>query len=94
MAARFLHVGFSWSGPPKIDKLEPIFNVAIDWIRYAPNCWILRTTSDADTWFARLKPHMADGDQVFIAELDLSDSSKYSGWLDKWMWPRLESPKL
>jgi len=91
--ARFLHVGFNWIGNPKVTELEGVFNSAIDWIRYAPNCWILRTTTDPDIWLARVKPYMTENDQVFICELNTSSIEKYSGWLSPWMWPRIQNPK-
>jgi hypothetical protein len=90
---RFLHIGFYWSGPPKTSELEPIFDQATDWIRYAQNCWIIRTTTDPDTWLARLKPLMAEKDRVFICEMNTSSTNNYSGWLDKWMWERIQTPK-
>lgn len=40
---RYLHFGFKFKGPPKIKELEPLFNLASDWLRYAPNCWIVWT---------------------------------------------------
>lgn len=82
--ARFIHVTFAWSGVPKGKELEvPVFNIAIDWIRYSPNCWILYTTTGADWWYERIRHHMTKKDRVFIAELDLRDKA---GWLDKWVW--------
>jgi hypothetical protein len=92
--ARFLHVGFNTANAlSKATELEGVFDAALDWIRYAPNCWILRTTTDSDTWAARLKPHLGENDMIFICELDMSNRDKYSGWLQEWMWPRLQSPK-
>jgi hypothetical protein len=86
---RTLHVGFAWSGPAKIAELEQVFNKAIDWIRYAPNCWVIRTTSDADDWYERLRQYMTNKDQILIVQLDVSSEDNYSGWLEGWMWPRI-----
>jgi hypothetical protein len=86
---RTLHVGISWSGAPKISELEPVFNNAIDWIRYAPNCWVIRTTEDADQWYERIRHYMTVSDKLLIVQLDLGSQDKYSGWLEEWMWPRV-----
>ena len=49
---------FGWKGPVKMKELEPVFNKALDWMRYAPNCWILWTTTPAEDWVGRLKPYL------------------------------------
>lgn len=81
--AKFVHISFSFRGAPKIEELLPAFNQALDWVRYAPNCWIVWTTSSTEKWFARLKPHLTDDDHMLIATLDLQD---YNGWLPQWVW--------
>jgi hypothetical protein len=89
--ARFIHVTFTWSGLPKAVELEePVFNIAIDWIRYLPNCWILYTTTGADWWYERIRHYMTKADRVFICELNLQDKA---GWLDKWVWTWLNKPR-
>ena len=80
---QFLHISFKWTAVPKTNELEPVFNYAIDWLRYAPNCWIVWTTSSAQTWFRRLKPHLGPQDHMFICRLDLTERK---GWLPKWIW--------
>lgn len=91
---RTLHIGISWSGVPKITELEQVFNHAADWIRYAPNCWVIRTSEDADVWYERIRHYMNIKDRILIAELDLSSNEQYSGWLEQWMWPRIITPKI
>ncbi len=67
MAKHYLHISFGWAGgDPKIGELEPVFGKALDWIRYAPNCWIVWTSSDADKWYSRLMPHLGPKDRMFI----------------------------
>jgi hypothetical protein len=84
---RFIHVGFTWKNPPKAEELEPVFNKARDWMRYAPNCWILYTKIDPDAWYVRIKPHLGDGDHVLIAEINLSAvNTSYTGYESKWIW--------
>ena len=81
--AQYVHISFNFSGPTKIDELLPAFNNALDWVRYAPNCWIVWTTSSAEKWYDRLKPHLSDNDHMFIAPLNLRE---YAGWLPKATW--------
>jgi hypothetical protein len=84
---KFLHVGFRWhDGGQKIQELEAIFNTAQDWIRYAPNCWIVYTTDDAEDLYERVRHLMTTDDRVLVCELNPSDKQ---GWLENWMWERL-----
>jgi hypothetical protein len=69
--------------PPSPEDLEPTFSKAIDWIRYAPNCWIVWTSTSPEKWYARLKPFLRGKDHVFICKLDIS--VRY-GYLPKWIW--------
>lgn len=80
----FLHVGFNAS-EPRIDEWIVVFNKAADWLRYAPNCWILYTGGSPETWFDRIKPHLKEKERVFICELNLSNRQ---GWLAEstWKW--------
>lgn len=80
---RILLVTFAFVASPKTTELEPVFNKASDWLRYASNCWLVCTTSSPQVWMQRIKPHLEKGDQVFIVEVDLE---KRSGWLNKWVW--------
>lgn len=83
MARRYLHVAFSFRTENKSLALEPVFNKAIDWIRYTPTNWLLWTNRDAADWYRRVKPILDDGDHVFIAEVDLDQRA---GWLPKSVW--------
>ena len=79
----YLHIGFNWANEPKVDELKPTFDKALDWIRYAPNCWIVWTSTTPQGWYERLKPHLREGDHVFICELNLRNRQ---GWLPQWVW--------
>lgn len=81
--AEFLHIGFRFAGAPKVTELEPTFSQAIDWLRYAPNCWIVYTTSSAEVWSQRLKPHLGEKDLFLIIRLDLRERQ---GWMSKMVW--------
>lgn len=83
-SARFLHVGINFGGVAKVDELIPAFDKALDWARYAPNCWIVWTTSSAEQWYTRLQPHLTENDQLLISALDLKQ--EYAGWLPQAIW--------
>ena len=81
---QFLHIAINFkSGAAKMKELEPAFNKALDWLRYAPNCWIVWTTSDPAKWYARLKPVLDEADTFFICKIDID--TRY-GWLPKSTW--------
>jgi len=82
--AQFLHIGLNFAEATKVEELIPVFDKALDWVRYAPNCWIVWTTSSHEQWYARLKPHLTDRDHLFISTLDLQHG--YSGWLPQVVW--------
>jgi hypothetical protein len=80
----FLHVGINFKGgPQKTEELKPLFDTALDWIRYAPNCWILWTTSDPETWYKYLKRELHEKDTFFICEINIKNRQ---GWLPKMVW--------
>jgi hypothetical protein len=84
----FIHVAFDTRGKgEKFEKFKKKFNLAKDWIYYAPNCWILYTRRSADAWFDIIKPLLGEDDRVFIVEIS-RDASKRSGFLqpDVWEW--------
>jgi len=89
MAKQFLHISFKFADrDPKTAKLTPTFNKAIDWIRYAPNCWIVWTSSSAATWYERLRPHLDDNDAMFIARIDPDERQ---GWMSEGFWKWMNS---
>ena len=88
---QFLHIGFGFDGPPKVVELIPVFNRALDWVRYAPSCWIVWTTSSPEQWYERLKPHLTAKDHVFIVPLDLGKG--YFGWLSQEVWDWLSKQR-
>lgn len=79
----FLHVGIAFHGSPKVEELEPIFNKATDWLRYAPNCWIVFTGLTPRRWHERLKPHLDPQDHLFVVLIDVQQRS---GFLPRWAW--------
>ncbi len=80
----FLHVAFNFQArATDASGMRTAFDQAVDWVRYAPNCWILKTTSDPDIWYARLKPLLREDDSVFICEVNLASRA---GFLPNHVW--------
>jgi hypothetical protein len=83
---RLLHIGFGLqNGGPKIEDIQPHFDKATDWYRYAPNCWLVWTSGTPDTWFKYLKPFVPDPNYILIIEVN---PQQIRGWLPKggWEW--------
>ena len=80
---QLLHVGFNFHGKPLVDELVSTFDQAEDWLRYAPNCWILWTDQPASVWFDRLRPFLREKDNVFISGMDITHRQ---GWLPRSSW--------
>jgi hypothetical protein len=90
--ARFIHVSFSFSGAvPDLTKLEELFNLALDWIRYGTTAWILYSNTDLDTWRDRIRacPAVKDTDAFLITEFN----SNYSGYQLKSTWDWLQKTR-
>lgn len=88
--AQFLHVSFNFKSEVNKDALKKQFDLALDWAHYMPNCWLLYTTSDPDTWYSRLKSLLSDQDHLFIVKID---KSVRNGWLPKWVWEWLNKQR-
>ena len=88
---RFLHVAFAFRGAPRTKEFADIFNQAPDWLRYAPNCWILWTSNSPEMWAERVKPLLSDEESVLIFRMDLSE--RY-GYLPKSAWDWLQKDRL
>jgi len=92
--AKFLHIGFAWVGQPKTKALEPLFNRhALDWVRYASNCWIVWTNENPGSWFDRIKPHLGPNDQLLISELDRNIGTS-QGWMPAFIWDWINKSRL
>ena len=80
---RLLHIAFTFQGGERTKELEPVFGKSLDWIRYAPNCWIVRTRLSPKQWMGRLKPYLSTGDWALIVAVDVKQRA---GWLPGWVW--------
>ncbi len=83
-----LHISFDFHGRKSDpNELRPAFDRAIDWVRYAPNCWIVCTTSEPKIWYQRLKPLLHDEDLMLICEVGApANRIVFSGYLPEFVW--------
>ena len=71
------------------EAIEQVLNRATDWFRFAPNCWLIYSSRNADIWQNRLIkiPEMKDR-AFFVCAIDKEDrggliDSHFWDWLDK-----------
>lgn len=88
--ARYLQIAFNFEGTPKIAELRPAFDKALDWIRVAPNVWIVWTTSTPQQWQARLKALVGPNDHFVIFGID---NKVRHGWAGAWVWEWLDKKR-
>jgi hypothetical protein len=70
-----------------LEAIKPLLDTALDWLRIAPNSWILWTSSDPSVWMQYFRSYLGENGGVLIAELNLSQVSvNYTGFLTKSMW--------
>ena len=82
-----LHVSLFSVRPPKalVESLESVFATADDWMRYAPNCWLLWTSQDVAFWATKVKAEfLKDDESLFVCRIDPTGMTQ--GWLQPWMW--------
>ncbi len=91
MSVRFLHISLDPHSDVDRKALEKKFDLSMDWIRYFPNNWIIKTKIDTKKWYERIKPMLGPKDYVFICKLDLSDRQ---GWLPKLVWEWIQKNYL
>jgi hypothetical protein len=86
VTAKFIHISFNFEGrEAPLSALAGIFDTALDWARYAPNCWILYTNISIQNWYNRIKKVVHKDDTIFIVEINFNNKQ---GFLpsDIWDW--------
>jgi hypothetical protein len=86
---KIFHISFNFGKrEQKTEELKPAFNKALDWVFYAPNCWLVCTTAEPNIWIQRLRPLLHDEDSIFICEINFSGA--FSGFLPQIVWDWIE----
>ncbi|WP_348748395.1 hypothetical protein [Pseudomonas rhodesiae] len=65
------------------DDIQEKMNLALNWFKYADNCWVVFTTSDQDKWYTRLKGFVDPSGYLFICKLEAAESQ---GWMTTAFW--------
>jgi len=68
-------------------RIQPIINTADDWLKYAPNCWIVWTKETPQRWYDRFAadPELKAKCSFLILSADLSPD-KRAGQFQQWVW--------
>jgi hypothetical protein len=91
MPGRFLHVTLTFSGASKNREFEDLFSrISQDWIRYAPNCWILFADRTATDVYYFMKIYASPDDQFLILGIDMNERN---GWLPAWIWEWIDKKR-
>lgn len=69
MNGRYWHIGFTWTGPAKLQELRPIFDLAEDWLAYGGNNWLIYTNEGIEKWYGWLGAVLGPEDGVLIIEV-------------------------
>jgi hypothetical protein len=89
MARKFLHIGFTFAGPPRMKDLEPVFTASgDDWIRYSAASWIVWTEKSATDWYMIVKPHIAPFEYILITGMDMNERM---GWQPQSVWDWIDA---
>jgi hypothetical protein len=83
----FLHVFIKPKRGVTDEMVTEKLNLAIDWYKYAENCFVVKTTSDVSKWQTRLKPLVEPDGSLLILTVD---PTKRQGWIAKSFWEWLK----
>lgn len=64
--------------------LAAVFNQADDWLRYAPNCWIVASDEDAAFWHLEVRKVVGSGGNILI--IPLAPKMGLAGMLRQSVW--------
>jgi hypothetical protein len=84
MDYHYFHISFVWKNTFKTTVLDPIFDLADEWIRYGGYNWIIYTREDQLIWTKRLWAVLGADDQLMI--LELTKPPLASGMMPQWVW--------
>lgn len=93
---QFLHVGFNLPANKAIprDEIQKVLDgMGGDWLRYAPNAWIVWTSDSPEQLYQRLLPFTGRPNELVLI-LRVNPDGRY-GWMPKsvWDWFKKERSK-
>ncbi|MGB5957674.1 hypothetical protein [Pseudomonas sp.] len=81
--ASFYHIYLQPKKGVTEKQIEEKINLSLDWYKYAPSCWVVKSTSDVGKWQTRLKPLVEPEGALLILKIDTSERQ---GWIAKSFW--------
>ncbi len=93
---QFYHIGIHYATPVDFGAVEKaIAAEALDWVRYASNCYIVFTNSHPSVICGRLMAVPGMNDKTFmILRCDLSGFAWLPGWIWEWLRRDRSQPNL
>ncbi len=86
--SKFLSLTFNFEGKdPPLPAIEESLNKARDWLKYAPNCWLLYTSNTEKIWADRMRLIVGEKASIFVVEINIR--SKF-GYMPKFVWEWIE----
>lgn len=71
-------------------QINDQIDLAIDWYKYAPNCWVVKSTSEIERWQTRLKPLVEPDGSLVVLKVD---PWVRQGWIAKGFWEWLKKAR-
>ena len=82
--SKFLSLTFDFEGEkPPLPAIEESLNKALDWVRYAPNCWLLYTSRDEQVWAERMRKMVGEEASILVVKVDMEHRA---GYMEKFIW--------
>ena len=82
-----LHVTLVSNPEATEEEIKAKMDLAIDWFKYADNCWLLWTVRDIAAWKERLSPLFRPNGKVLICKINASECDGFIA-KDCWKWLR------
>ncbi len=79
----FYHIYLKPKKGVDLEPLEKSFNLALDWYRYAPNSWVVKSNQTVQKWQDRLLKHVEPDGVLLILKIDQTGRQ---GWISKKFW--------
>ncbi|KIC90267.1 hypothetical protein OI18_23375 [Flavihumibacter solisilvae] len=72
------------------ENIEAKMNLALDWIKYGNNVWIIYSTATLEKLMTRYKSLVEPEGRLFICEINIVNRK---GWMNKGFWDWLKKKR-
>jgi len=87
---KFFHIFLRPNPGVTQEQIEERMNQSLDWFRYDVNVWIVYSSVDVHTLWARIKPLVEPNGNMFICEANIQT---FNGWMPTGFWNWLRKPR-